>query len=188
MNTNIFYPDHPRVTQQLGEIGSHTHLRTTYPYAGFILDHVNHFKLVAIINGKAKAIICSRTENKDLFYAIPGSFSRGGMITEVGLKIQKIPKSHRVTTHVVRYNDQTSFLTAFNDKVSEARTHDVKEARTVPSAKNYNWPFVGINGIVTDNYYFTFEFNFAPESKRINETAVQELPSFFFLNLRGRQP
>lgn len=151
-----------------GAMAAHTHYRSTYPHAGFISDQVENFTLVAIKDGKATEIFCSRDANADLFHAIPGSFGRGGVITDVTLKLQLVPKNYRPTTTMRVYERLSDYQTAY-----AAGVEHLKHPSLVGK---HNKAFLGINGFITDNYYYIFTFDLEPKDKSLTEFDIFKKP------------
>lgn len=147
-----------------GALAAHTHYRSTYPYAGYFLDQVENFTVMAIQDGKATEIFCSRDVNADLFHALPGSFGRGGVFTDITLKLQLVPKNFRPTTHLRKYPNINAFIRTFSEEVEKIKDADRLNA--------HNRNFLGVNGFMSDNMYYVFDFNFQHES------VVKEAPDF----------
>lgn len=156
-------PSSSRITVA-GALAAHTHYRATYIFGGYFLDQVEDFILIVIQDGKAMEIFCSRKINADLFHSIPGSFGRGGVISDVTLKLQLMPKSYKPTTRMRKFEKVEDFNKAFAEEIVNLKKN--------PILNEYNKSILGVNGFMSDNYYYVFNFNFEPEE------TVKDAPNF----------
>ena len=77
-----------------------------YHTDGSFIQCVNFFKLT---NSKGKHILCSRTENKELFYATFGGLGLTGLITEVSITLKKVP-SLMMNVERVPFSNMSDFV------------------------------------------------------------------------------
>lgn len=154
-----------------GALAAHTHYRSTFPYGGYFLDQVENFTLVAIQDGQATEIFCSRERNSDLFHSIPGSFGRGGVITDVTLKLQLVPKNYKPTTTAYKFENLETFLLGYAEAVKNIQNKELLNP--------FNRSFLGINGFMSDNQFNIVTFDFQPAE------TVKDAPYFDLFNEPG---
>ncbi len=107
-----------------GSLTSHGHSRTTAFLGGYMPEAVVKFSLVTMRRGRVVKLLVSREQYPELFYALPGSFGRGGVITDITIKLQRIPKNTRVLMSVTRYDDYEQLLQDYEEAIDTLNTSE----------------------------------------------------------------
>jgi len=163
-------PSSGRVTIA-GAIAAHAHYRSTYPYGGYFFDQVENFTLIAMQDGKPTEIFCSREVNAELFHSIPGSFGRGGIISDVTIRLELMPKDYKPTLSITKISGLENYLQAFSQSLDSIKQPNL--------LNDFNRRILGVNTVMTDKFYYIWNFNFEPASK------VKDAPVFEFFDKPG---
>lgn len=127
-----------------GTLATHGHSRTTAFGGGYMPDSVLSFSLITIKDDQVVQLEVNHEENKELFYCVPGSYGKVGIITKLSLRLQRIPKKSRVVTEIKRYTDIDKLVNNFDDKIEEIKQNILPIQR----------PFNSVYVTASDNGYF----------------------------------
>lgn len=114
-----------------GSFASNTHSRATSVMGGYFADTVDAFNMVTIVDGSANLVTVNKNDNPDLFYAVIGSFGRGGIVSAMEINLQLVAKKQVATTKLKKVSSMEEMTNSF--AVDRARmiadTHGLRNER-----------------------------------------------------------
>lgn len=156
-----------------GSLTSHGHSRSSAFGGGYMPEEVEQFSLVTRRGSRVVKLSVSRTTLPELFYALPGSFGRGGIVTDVTLRLQRIPKNSRVSMTVTRYDD---YPTLVKDYLANIKMINESAELRLPVQRPFASTFVSVTS--TGSYYLYF-------SKLVSSETAKSYPYFDFFEKPG---
>jgi hypothetical protein len=154
-----------------GSLTSHGHSRTSAFGGGYMPQSVLSFSLVTMQSGEVTKLLVSAESNPELFYALPGSFGRGGVVTEVTLKLQRIPKNTRVRTTITKYDNPDDLVNDYNDMIQKLKADEID-----PYQRPFASCFVSVTA--TGSYYLY-------STSLVVKEAAHKYPYFDFFEKPG---
>lgn len=148
-----------------GTLATHGHSRTTAFGGGYMPDSVLSFSLITIKDNRVVELEVNNEENHELFYCVPGSYGKVGIITKLTLRLQRIPKKSRVVTEIKRYNSIDKLVNDFDHRIEEIKQNILPIQR----------PFNSVYVTASDNGYF-----YLWTSKLLPHKESKKFPYFYF--------
>lgn len=87
---------------------------------GGLVDHVQE---LTVVTGKGKTVVCSETQNRDLFEAALAGLGQCGIITRA--KIDLVPAHPRARTYLLYYTDNASYFGDFRELLERGEFDEV---------------------------------------------------------------
>lgn len=83
-----------------GSFASNTHSRASSVMGGYFADTIDAFHIATSVDGRPSITVVNKLQNEDLFYALVGSFGRGGVVSAMKINLQLVPIGKVATTTV----------------------------------------------------------------------------------------
>lgn len=149
-----------------GSFASNTHARGTSVKGGYFADTIDAFNLVTLVNGQPTLMTVEKEHDPDLFYALVGSFGRGGIVSAIKINLQMVSQDQVATTRVKKVYSIDEMTQAFAADRERLAASDSKSTRTDRNA------FLASVGIISDDFktFFMLENDL--------ETPANKMPSF----------
>lgn len=130
-----------------GSFASNTHARGTSVKGGYFADTVDAFKLVTVINGLPTLMTVEKEIQPDLFYALIGSFGRGGVVSAIKINLQMVSRDKVATTKVKKVYSIDEMTTSF--MLDRERLIDTSESKYLNTDRS---AFLASVGIISDDF------------------------------------
>lgn len=97
-----------------GSFASNTHARGTSVMGGYFADIIDAFTMITVVNGSPSKIYVDKEQHPDLFYALIGSFGRGGIVAGIKINLQLVSRDKVATTKVKKVYSIDEMTAAFS--------------------------------------------------------------------------
>jgi len=150
-----------------GSLASNSHARGTSVKGGYFAETVDAFNLVTLKNGQPTLLTVEKETEADLFYAVVGSFGRGGVISAIKINLQLVSHDKVATTRVKKVYSIDEMTRRF--KIDRERLMRTPDSQSLSSDR---FGFLATVGIISDDFktFFMLENDL--------ETPTAEMSSF----------